>query len=138
MVQYGATRGGATRGGRTPDASYVEGILARLIEAADNTPATLPAVSEPGFLCGQEFDSVAEEGEFFASRNLHLDQAEVSIRLRPGQLLIFDNLALAHGRRGRRELREVHQWMFGYRQLDIDLQFALRDELLDAFVGPGG
>lgn len=128
MLEYGSTRGG-----RTGKASYVEGVLARLVEAADAGTPSLPAVSEPGFLCGQEFRGLAEERAFLAARGLSSEEVEISVRLAPGALLILDNLAMAHGRNGLRETRELHQWMFGYRELGVARQLGLRDQLLDAF-----
>lgn len=128
MLEYGTTRGG-----RTGRAGYAEGVLARLVEAADAATPSLPAVSEPGFLCGQEFDSLAEERAFLAARGLFSDQVETAVRLGPGELLILDNLAMAHGRTGVRETQELHQWMFGYRELNVARQLGLRDQVLDAF-----
>ena len=53
-----------------------------------------------GFLCGMEFGKLSDELEFFAQRGLHLDAVGTEVCLRPGEVLVFDNLALAHGRRG--------------------------------------
>jgi hypothetical protein len=97
---------GRTHGAWDDQEGYVEGSLARIVEAAAaELPPTLPSVKvEPGFLCGLEFDSLSSELAFFARHGLRIDDAEIDINLQPGELLLFDNLALAHGRRGARQL----------------------------------
>jgi len=111
----------------------VEGILARLIEAADGTPA-LPV---PGgdVLCGMEFGSPFEEREHFAQRGLDLDAAEHLVVLRPGGLLIFDNLATAHGRLGVRQPLELEQLCIGYPKLDVRDQAVLLARVVAQFSG---
>lgn len=54
----------------------------------------------------------------------------------PGELLVFDNLALAHGRRGIRRPGELHQWVFGEPRAGVARQRELRDSVLAAFGGP--
>lgn len=95
--------------------SPVEGILGRLVEAADGS-ATLPAAGD-GFLCGMEFSSLAEERAHLAARGLDLAAVERRVRVGPGELLVFDNLATAHGRAGTRDPLELHQICLGYRDL---------------------
>ena len=124
LRRYGAT--GHARSG------YVEGILARLVEAADGGSA-LPATADPGFLCGMEFGSMEEEHVHFARHGLRLDRVERRIALAPGDVLLFDNLAVAHGRVGRRRPEELHQLCVGHRGLDATAQRAVRDSVLDAF-----
>lgn len=112
---------------------YSEGSLARLVEAADGA-ARLPSVkSTPGFLCGMEFDTLAAELSFFKCLCLDVDAVQVELPLRPGDLLVFDNLALAHGRRGSRRPGELHQRVYGHRFLPPTAQCALRDRFLAAF-----
>jgi hypothetical protein len=48
-------------------------------------------------------------------------------------MLLFDNLALAHGRRGVRRPGELRQRVFGHRQLAVAGQLALREWVLGAF-----
>ena len=125
---------GRTHGAWDDDRGYVEGSLARIIEAATawRSPI-LPSVKiEPGFLCGLEFDSLLAEVAFFARHGLHIDDVEISIDLQPGELLVFDNLAVAHGRRGTRKPGELRQRMFGQR-LQPAAQRKLRDSVLAAF-----
>jgi hypothetical protein len=127
LRRYGALQHGGEE--------YVEGILARVIEAADASPS-LPRAGEAGFLCGMEFASRADERAHAAERGLDLDRAEEEVHLRPGELLLFDNLATAHGRSGRRAPLELHQLCVGYRGLDVPRERMLvRRVLADAFSG---
>jgi hypothetical protein len=118
-----------------PD-DYVEGILARLIEAADGSPE-LPLIGAPGFLCGLEFDSRIEERAHLSRRGLELDPHERQILIRPGELLLFDNLATAHGRLGSRSPLELRQLCVGYAELDVPRQQVLLGRVLAAF-SPAG
>jgi Taurine catabolism dioxygenase TauD, TfdA family len=112
---------------------YCEGSLGRVVEAASGA-RRLPSVkSTPGFLCGMEFDNLAAELSFFKSLGLDVDAVQVEVPLRPGDLLIFDNLALAHGRRGSRRPGELHQRVYGHRSLSPAAQRALRDRFLAVF-----
>ncbi len=118
----------------TDDDSLVEGILARVIESADQS-WDLPDRDAGGFLCGMEFATLDEERRYFASHGLHLAAAEEEIVLSSGELLLFDNLATAHGRRGRREPGELHQLCIGFRSLDLTGQATLLGRVLAAFDG---
>ncbi|MGZ4332473.1 MAG: TauD/TfdA family dioxygenase [Solirubrobacteraceae bacterium] len=80
-----------------------------------------------------EFDTLAAELRFFESLGLDVDAVQVEIPLRPGDLLVFDNLALAHGRRGSRRPGELHQRIYGHRLLPPAAQRALRDRFLATF-----
>jgi len=113
---------------------YVEGSLARIVEAAAaQCPPLLPSVKvEPGFLCGLEFDSILSELTFFARHGLRLHEVEIDVALQPGELLVFDNLAVAHGRRGIRRPGELRQRVYGHRLPPTD-QKALRDTIVMAF-----
>lgn len=111
---------------------YVEGIFARLVEAADGSP-TLPRHHEEGLLCGMEFDTLAQEREHLARRGLDLDSAEERILLGPGDLLLLDNLAIAHGRVGTRRELELDQLCVDYSSLPAPSQAVLRDRVLSAF-----
>jgi alpha-ketoglutarate-dependent taurine dioxygenase len=79
-----------------------------------------------------EFDSLCAELSFFARHGLRIDDVEISVDLQPGELLVFDNLAFAHGRRGRRRPGELHQRMFGH-SLGPAAQRKVRDAVLAAF-----
>jgi hypothetical protein len=124
---------GRTHGAWDDEEGYVEGSLARIIEAAAECAPILPSVkAEPGFLCGLEFDSLSAELAFFARHGLRIYDAEIDIDLQPGELLLFDNLALAHGRRGTRQPGELRQRVFGHHLPPAD-QRKLRDHVLTAF-----
>ena len=112
---------------------YSEGSLGRVVEAAAGAPRLPSVKSTPGFLCGMEFDTLAAELSFFESLGLDVDAVQVEVPLRPGDLLVFDNLALAHGRRGSRRPGELHQRIYGHRLLPQAAQDALRDRWLAAF-----
>jgi hypothetical protein len=129
MVAYGATHGAWDDG-----KGYVEGSLARLIEAGDGLPL-LPSVKQRGFLCGTEFDSVRSEEQFLEARGLRVDAVQVDIALSPGELLVFDNLAVAHGRRGSRRPGELRQWVFGAKDVGLARQREIRDRVIVAFNG---
>lgn len=125
---------GATHGAWDDAAGYVEGGLARIVEAAAGDAPALPSVkADPGFLCGEEFDSLAAELAFFTTHGLSPDDAGTEVEVAPGELLVFDNLALAHGRRGVRRPGELRQRVFGHRALDVARQRAVRDRVLSAF-----
>jgi Taurine catabolism dioxygenase TauD, TfdA family len=129
LTSYGRTHGSWDDG-----RGYTEGSLARIIEGADAwSSPVLPSVkTEPTFLCGLEFDSLFAELAFFERHLLRIDDVEISIDLQPGELLVLDNLAVAHGRRGARKPGELRQRMFGH-SLEPAAQRKLRDEVLAAF-----
>jgi len=127
---------GKTHGAWNDDHGYIEGSLARIVEAAAGRPA-LPSVKiEAGFLCGMEFETLASELRFFERHSLSIDESAVEVSLGPGELLVFDNLAVAHGRRGTRQPGELHQWVFGECGAGIARQRELRDRVLAAFRAP--
>jgi hypothetical protein len=114
------------------DGTLVEGILARIIEAADQGRG-LPDREADGFLCGMEFATLDEERHYFARHGMRLAAAEEEIVLSSGELLLFDNLAVAHGRRGRRDAGELHQLCIGFGSLDLTGQATLLDRILAGF-----
>jgi hypothetical protein len=124
---------GESHGAWDDEDGYWEGSLGRIVEAAAGAPRLPSVKSTPGFLCGMEFDTLAAELAFFAGFGLNVDAVQVEVPLRPGDLLVFDNLALAHGRRGSRRPGELHQRIYGHRLLAPPGQRALRDRFLTAF-----
>jgi hypothetical protein len=114
---------------------YCEGSLGRVLEAAAGVPRLPSVKSTPGFLCGMEFDTLAAELGFFKCLGLDVDAVQIEVPLRPGDLLVFDNFAVAHGRRGSRRPGELHQRVYGHRSLPPAAQRELRDRFLAAF-GP--
>ncbi len=125
---------GNSHGAWDDDTGYVEGSLARIVEAALAQTPVLPSVkSHPGFLCGEEFATLADEAAFFAQRDMRPDAAAIEVCLHPGEVLVFDNLALAHGRHGARRPGELNQRIFGHPALPVHQQVELRDRVLAAF-----
>jgi hypothetical protein len=125
---------GRSHGARDDAVGYAEGSLARVIEAALGGSPVLPSVkADREFLCGTEFSSGSDELEFLSERGFRVEAVELDVRLLPGELLIFDNLALAHGRRGIRRPGELLQRVFGHPLLPVDEQAQLRDRVLTAF-----
>lgn len=125
---------GDSHGRWDAEAGYQEGSLARIVEAALGQTPVLPSVrTEQGFLCGTEFATLADEVAFFARRGLRVDEVAIEICVRPGELLVFDNFAVAHGRRGTRQPGELHQRLYGHRALSVEQQVELRDHVLTAF-----
>ena len=125
---------GRTHGAWDDTDGYIEGSLARIVEAAIGDPPALPSVkTTPGFRCGLEFTGLSEEVMFFAHRGVALGGIEQEVRLGPGELLIFDNQLVAHGRRGSRRPGELHQRVIGHQQAPPDRQRAIRNQFLTAF-----
>lgn len=113
---------------------YVEGSLARIVEAATSDAPVLASVKDdPDFLCGNEFTTLAAELDFFAAHELPVRDVQMELTLQPGALMIFDNLVLAHGRRGVRRPGELHQRVFGHRAAPPSRQCEMRDRVLAAF-----
>ncbi len=123
------TSDGRTHGARNDDLGYTEGSLARIIEAAAASGSLiLPSVKvERDLLCGLEFDSLCSELTCFSRYGLRIPDAETEIALEPGELLVFDNLAVGHGRRGTRQPGELRQRVFGH-HLEPTAQSKLRDD----------
>jgi hypothetical protein len=125
---------GRSHGAWDDGAGYAEGSLARVIEAASGCRPQLPSVkADPDFLCGTEFAGLADELDFFGSHGLCVPDVQLDLTIDPGAIAIFDNLALAHGRQGRRNPGELHQRVYGHRGLDTGRQGELRDRTLAAF-----
>jgi hypothetical protein len=80
-----------------------------------------------------EFSSRAEERAHLFARGLELDGVEERVFLAPGEVLLFDNLATAHGRLGLRAPRELRQLCVGYARLEKRAQRVLLGRVLDAF-----
>jgi len=126
---------GESHGARDDADGYSEGSLARVVEAAAGAPRLPSVKSTPGFLCGMEFDTLAAEVSFFKCLGLDVEAVQVEVPLRLGDLLVFDNVALAHGRCGSRRPGELHQRVYGHRSLSPAAQRALRDRFLAVFGG---
>jgi Taurine catabolism dioxygenase TauD, TfdA family len=112
---------------------YAEGSLARVVEGAAAMPRLPSVKSTPGFLCGMEFGSISAEWRFFEHLGLDVAAVQIEVPLCPGDLLVFDNLAVAHGRDGTRRPGELHQRVYGHRSLAPSAQRVLRDRFLAVF-----
>jgi hypothetical protein len=125
---------GESHGAWAHSDGYIEGSLARIIESAAGDVPTLPSVkANPAFLCGNEFPTLAAELDFFAAHELSVQDVQIELTLRPGAVMIFDNLVLAHGRRGVRRPGELRQRVLGYRAVPPSGQCEVRDRVLAAF-----
>ncbi len=133
-VRNGLLAYGRTHGAWDDARGYVEASLARVVEAAAGMSPLLPSVKvDPDFLCGTEFATLRSELAFFEGNGLHVEDVQIEVPLQPGELLIFDNLALAHGRRGPRQPGELHQRVYGHQRLSPAAQCEVRDLVLSAF-----
>jgi hypothetical protein len=121
---------------RPTDPDSTEGVLARIVEAADGSTA-LPDKRLPGFLCGMEFDSLEAEYAFLEAHGLDVASIEQRVILRPGQVLILDNLACAHGRSGKRDDLELHQRCLGFAGMSRLDQSAVLRLVLSRLTGAG-
>ncbi len=128
LVAYGESHGAWDH-----EQGYVEGSLARIVEAAAGAPALPSVKADPGFLCGMEFHNLESELRFFERHGLRLDQVQIEVPLSPGELLVFDNLAVAHGRWGARRPGELRQWVFGERCVSPVRAVEVRSRVLAAF-----
>jgi hypothetical protein len=116
------------------DASASEGILARIIEHIDQS-CDLP-VKDEEFLCGMEFNDIEAERQYHQRHGIDLSATEQRVALGAGELILFDNLAIAHGRLGQRPARELHQLCIGIKRADRSVQTRLLEELA-ACIGTG-
>ena len=125
---------GKSHGGRDEVPGYTEGSLARIVEAADDGSPVLPSSrADPGFLCGTEFGSLDDEQRFLADRGVDVSAVAAEVCLRPGEVLVFDNLSVAHGRRGSRAPGELCQRVFGHRDASVERLLGLRERVMAAF-----
>jgi hypothetical protein len=128
LVAYGESHGAWDH-----EQGYVEGSLARIVEAAAGAPALPSVKADPSFLCGMEFHNLESELRFFEHHGLRVDPVQIEVPLLPGELLVFDNLAVAHGRRGARRPGELRQWVFGEERVSPARSAEVRSRVLAAF-----
>lgn len=62
---------------------------------------------------GEWVDGYQEEIDYFLSHGFLIETWEKRYTLRPGDLLIIDNLRVAHGQIGQREPEEIYQFIYG-------------------------
>lgn len=85
---------------------------------------------------GHEFQSVEEEQAFYASCGVALGAIEEQVVLRPGELLIINNVRAVHGRVGRRVPGEVYQFVVGARQVLPENASVIRQYLTESLSEP--
>jgi uncharacterized protein YdcH (DUF465 family) len=64
-----------------------------------------------------------QEQNFFLKAGIDLSSIEEQIEIKPGQMLIYDNLRIVHGRIGERQPKELFNFLFGIKKAsykDID------------------
>lgn len=61
---------------------------------------------------------VMAERDFFKECGIDLTKAEERINLKPGELIIIDNIRCVHGRVGSREPEEIYQYMYGVKEAE--------------------
>lgn len=80
------------------------------------------------------YKSMHNEHMFYKLRGLPVDTLEEHIQLKPGQLLVIDNMRTAHGRIGKRNAREIYQFMFGIKDATIEDVTHFRTSLIQELV----
>ena len=98
---------------REGDPDMSEGILARIVEAADRT-SELPSKTSRHFACGLEFESIQSERDYLSDHGIDVAAVEQRVVLEPGQGLVLDNIVCAHGRFGIRATAELRQRCVGF------------------------
>lgn len=92
----------------------------------------LDAMQEPHQLCDEKESMIGQcfsydnkhdgafgfqqEADFFARYGVNLNAIEEQIEIRPGQMLIYDNLRIVHGRIGERKPKELFNFLFGIKK----------------------
>lgn len=76
-------------------------------------------------------ESMKNEYEFYKKRGIKLENLEEHIQLKPGQLLVFDNTRVIHGRAGKRKRKEVWQIMYGVKKVSSLNITAFRKSLVN-------
>ncbi|HYE67087.1 MAG TPA: hypothetical protein VEA58_00665 [Anaerovoracaceae bacterium] len=103
---------------RVIDACLATGKFSEKIEEHSQNFFMPSAALDESELAKQQ---IAEETEYFASAGIDLKKIEKSFCLQPGQLLLIDNTRCVHGRIGNRKAKEVWQFLFGFKEMPIDL-----------------
>lgn len=84
---------------------------------------------------GHEFERDIEEQNFYQSFGLRLEDVEAHVVLRPGDLLVIDNVNAIHGRIGRRLPGEIEHFLVGMRNAPPAACASLRGWLIKQFDG---
>lgn len=78
-----------------------------------------------------EAQSLQNEYAFFKKAGYDLAAVEERVNLQPGQMIIFDNTRIGHGRLGHREAAELYQFMYGVKDLQQDDIQAIQDHFVN-------
>lgn len=78
-------------------------------------------------------DGLENEKRFFSAYGLNLKSAEEQINVKPGQLLIVDNMRCVHGRVGPRNPKEIYQFLFGVKSVSSTTINSFRKWLASQF-----
>lgn len=76
------------------------------------------------------------ESDYFRTKGIDLEKVEQRVALRPGDLLLIDNLRVVHGRIGHRREREICNLMFGVERLDASDVAIVRRSLAELIATP--
>lgn len=100
------------------------GCLARVVDAMLEQPELLSFFDQgtwewfrDDYASTDGRAELARETAWWAKHGYRLEQAETRITLRPGDMLMFDNVRCAHGRIGPRAPEEIWQVMWGVPRL---------------------
>ncbi len=96
----------------------------------------IDAISQQNKLCENQEDMIGQcfaydtesagtngyqqERDFFACAGLDLQKAEEQIEIKPGQMLVYDNIRTVHGRIGKRQPKELLNFLFGIKQASFE------------------
>lgn len=110
--------------------------FARILDAVTNRNELIDDIDNT---TGQWFDysseanSLINEQSFYFQCGLDLTQVEARVALKPGQLLIIDNMRCVHGRFGPRKSQEVYQFLFGVKSATPQMIDTYREWLVRQF-----
>lgn len=112
----------------TPVNTHRLACFARVLDALTNQKALCHEIDT---MIGQCFtyDTSAsgtkgfeEEIAFFKDAGVDLNNVEEQIEILPGQMLVYDNMRTVHGRIGKREPKELINFLFGIKEAkEIDI-----------------
>jgi hypothetical protein len=111
--------------------------FARFIDALSDTYELASEIDKTvgqWFQNDQKLDAARayeQEAAFYKRHGVDLKQKERQIKLKPGQLLILDNMRVVHGRIGTRKAKELYNFMFGIRTATPDDIVALRSHVAE-------
>lgn len=100
-------------------------IFARVIDAITGRKSLADKIDT---MIGQCFNydanlkgeyGLKQEQEFFKAAGYDLPAVEDQIVLRPGEMLVFDNMRCVHGRVGKRRKRELINFIYGVEQAEV-------------------